>query len=188
MLELRSRCFSSVYSFSKKKFTINGNISFTDCASQIRLLGCSKLTVNWKYHNEFSTFRRSIIVTFFWRCHVSLVKFSYWSKFHVNIITGSVVVTIFFYKGLPKNPEIRNTPDWVFPDLWKLGRVRNTKFDTNVSNKMLLSTAKCQGYMFYRFWVTKRKPTGGKIAPAPQIRVKSTSSEMVGLNFPSVNE
>ena len=28
---------------------------------------------------------------------VSLVNFSYWSKFHVNIITGSGLVTIFFF-------------------------------------------------------------------------------------------
>ena len=34
---------------------------------------------------------------------VSLVKFSYWSKFHVNIIIGSAVMTIFFYKGLTRN-------------------------------------------------------------------------------------
>ena len=43
---------------------------------------------------------------FFWHCFVSLVKFSYWSKFHVNIITGSGIMTIFFYKGLIRNPEI----------------------------------------------------------------------------------
>ena len=41
---------------------------------------------------------------------VSLAKFSYWSKFHVNIITGSGVMTIFFYKGLSRNAEIGNTP------------------------------------------------------------------------------
>ena len=43
---------------------------------------------------------------FFWRCFISLVTFSYWSKFHVNIITGSRVS---FYKGLTRNPKIRNT-------------------------------------------------------------------------------
>ena len=35
---------------------------------------------------------------------------------------------------------------------------------------MLLNAAKCQGYSFYRFWVMKRKPTGGgggKIPPPP---------------------
>ena len=45
---------------------------------------------------------------------VSLVMFSYWSKFHVNIITGFEVMTIFFYKGLTRNLEIRNvvSGDW----------------------------------------------------------------------------
>ena len=37
---------------------------------------------------------------FFWCCLVSLVKFSSWSKFYVNIITDSGVITISFSKGL----------------------------------------------------------------------------------------
>ena len=41
---------------------------------------------------------------------VSLVKLSYWSKVHVNIITGSAVMTISFFKGLTKISEIGNTP------------------------------------------------------------------------------
>ena len=92
-------------------------------------------------------------------CFVSPVKFNYWSRFHVNIITGSVVI-IFFNKGLTKNPEIGNTPVWVLPIIWRLGQVRDTKFGMNVSNKMLLNAAKYQGYSFYRFWVFKGKPTG----------------------------
>ena len=36
----------------------------------------------------------------------------------------------------------------------------DTKFGTNVSNRMLLNAAKFQGYSFYRFWVIKGKPTG----------------------------
>ena len=96
-------------------------------------------------------------------CFVSLLKFSYWSKFHVNIIAGSGVMTIFFYKGLSRNPEIGNTPIRVLSNIWRLGLVRNTKFDTNVSNQMLLNAAKCQGYSFYRFWVIKGKPTGDVI-------------------------
>ena len=89
-----------------------------------------------------------------------LFKFSYWFKFHVNIITGSGVRTIFFYKGLTRNPEIGNTPVWVLPNIWRLGRIKNTKFDTNVSNEMLLNAAKYQGYSFYRFWVIRGKPIG----------------------------
>ena len=55
-------------------------------------------------------------MTFF----LSLVKLSYWFKFYVNIITGSGVMTIFFYKGLTKNPEIGNTFAWVLPNIWRV--------------------------------------------------------------------
>ena len=48
-------------------------------------------------------------------------------------------MTIFFYKGLTRNPEIRNTSLWDLPNIWRLERVRDTKFGTNVSNKMLLN-------------------------------------------------
>ena len=99
---------------------------------------------------------------FFWLCFVSLIKFSFWSKFHVHIITFSGFMTISFYKGLTRNPEIGNTPVWVFSSIWRLVQVMNAKFRTNVSNKMLLNAAKCQIYSFYPFWVIKRKPTGGR--------------------------
>ena len=33
-------------------------------------------------------------------------KFSYWSKFHVNIITGSGVMTAFIYKKLTRNRKL----------------------------------------------------------------------------------
>ena len=99
---------------------------------------------------------------FFCRCFVSLVKFSYWSKFHVNIITGSVVTTIFFYKGLTRNPKIGNTLVWVLPNIWRLGRYQiwDAKFGRDVSNEIILNAAKCRDYSFYRFWVIKGKPTG----------------------------
>ena len=63
---------------------------------------CSKLAKNPKNDNDVTIFRHDVNVKFFWRCFVSLVKFSYWSKFHVNIITGSGIMTIFFYKGLTR--------------------------------------------------------------------------------------
>ena len=101
----------------------------------------------------------------------SLVKFSYWSKFHFKIITGSRIMTIFFYKGLTRNSEIRNNPVWVWLNIWRLGPVRDTKFCKNISNEMLLNAAKCQGYSFYGFWVIKGKPkgVGGKIKTPPQM-------------------
>ena len=45
----------------------------------------------------------------FLSCHVSLVKFRYWFKFHVIIMTGSGVMTTFVYKGFSRKPEIGNT-------------------------------------------------------------------------------
>ena len=48
------------------------------------------------------------IVNFF---DVFLVKFSYWSKFHVkSLLVLSGVMAIFVYKGLTRNPEIGNAP------------------------------------------------------------------------------
>ena len=116
---------------------------------------------------------------FFWRCFVFHVKYSYWCKFHVNILTGSGVMTIFFYKGLTRNPEIGYIPVWILPNNWRLCQVRDAKFGTNVSNKMLLIAAKCQGYSSYHFWQIK----GRNITPAhpsppqphsTQIRVKDS--------------
>ena len=86
-----------------------------------------------------------------------------------NLVTGSSFMSIsslvlelwqFFYEGLARNPKIGNTPVWGLPNIWRLGRVTDNKFDTNVSNRMLLNAAKFQGYSFYRFWVIQGKPTG----------------------------
>ena len=57
---------------------------------------------------------------------LSLVKFSYWSKFYLNIVTSSGVMTIYFYKGLTRNPEIRNTPVWVLPNTGDWGELGET--------------------------------------------------------------
>ena len=130
---------------------------------------CSRLAINRKKDNDVTICRHDAIVKFFWHCFVSLVKFSYWSKFHFNIITGSGVMTIWFYKVLTRNLEIGNTPVWVLPNIRRLGWVRNTKCGRDGSNKMLPNAAKCQGYSFYRFWVIKGKPKGGgvKLPPHP---------------------
>ena len=103
---------------------------------------CSKLAINWKNDNDVTTFRK--FIKFFSPYSISLVKFSYWPKFHVNIMAG--VTKFFDYKGLTRNLEIVNTPVWVLPSILRLGQVRDTEFGTNVSNKMLLNAPKCQGY------------------------------------------
>ena len=79
---------------------------------------------------------------FFWRCRVSLVKFSYWSKFHVNIMTGSRVMIIFVYKGLTKNPEIGNTPVWVLLNIWRLG-------EFGIVNLARMSRIKCYWILWH---------------------------------------
>ena len=90
---------------------------------------------------------------------MSLVNVSYCSKFHVNIITGSRVMTIFLYKELTRNSKIGNTHAWVLPKIWGLGQAKNCKFCTNVFNEMWLNPAKCQDYSYNCFWVIKGKPT-----------------------------
>ena len=47
--------------------------------------------------------------------------FSYWSKFPVNNITGSGVMTIYFYIRLTRNPEIVNTAVQLYGDWGKVG-------------------------------------------------------------------
>ena len=124
----------------------------------------------WQWSHNFPTYHHLRI---FWRYFVSLVNFSYLYKFHVNIISGSGIMTILFYKGLTRNPEIGNTSLWILPNSWRLGQVRDKKFSMNVSNKILLNAAKCQGYSFYCFWVIKGIPTGGGVKLPTDIRVKN---------------
>ena len=138
--------------------------------SGIQPTDCSKLAKNPKNDNDVTIFWHDVIIKFFWGCFVSLVKFSYWSKFHDNIITGSEIITIFFIGDWPEIWKSEITSSEFCPISERLGQVMDTKFGTNVSNKILLNTAKFQGYSSYRFWVIKGKPTGGvggKITPAP---------------------
>ena len=107
-----------------------------------------KMTMTWQFVNMTSSSIFCDIV------FVSLVLFSYCFKFDVNIITGSGVMTVFFCKGLTSNWESQNTPLWVLPNIRRLGRVRNTKFGMNISDKMLLNTSKWQGYsQGYSFYI-----------------------------------
>ena len=136
---------------------------------------CSNLAKNLKNDNDVTIFRHDVFVKYFWRCFVSIVKFSYWFKFHVNIITGSGIITIFFYKGLTEIRKSEIPPSEFCPISGD--QVRDTKYGTNVSNKILLNAAKFQGYSSYRFWVIKGKPTsGGEITPLPL-------PPKLGLNF-----
>ena len=160
--------------FVRIKAVINKKLKITDHAFEIRLADCSKLAINQENNNEVIICRHDVIANFFNVFVLFLSKFSYWSKFHVNIITGSEVMTIFVYKGLSRNPEIRNTPVWVSSNIWTLGQVRDTKFGKNVSMK---SYWMLQNVRYAAFTVSellkenqRRVGEGGKNNPT-QIRV-----------------
>ena len=153
----------------EKKVTVNENISqesgFRIAPNWPKLLQMGKMTMTSKFFKIF------------WNYFVSLVTFSYWSKFHVNIVTGYGIMTSFLDKIFIGNTEIENTPVWVLPSILRLGQVRDTKPDMNVSTKMFLNASKCLGYSFFlflscfRFWVIKGIPIGegegGKSSPPP---------------------
>ena len=75
--------------------------------SGIRLPDSFKLVINRKNDNYVTTCWHDVIAKFFWHCYVSLVKFSYWFKFHVNIFTSSRVLWQFSF--IRDWPEIRKS-------------------------------------------------------------------------------
>ena len=92
---------------------------------------------------------------------------------------SSLVLELWQFSFIRDWPEIGNSPVWVLPNIWRLGRVRNTKFGTKISNKILLNAAKCQGCSFTVSELFKENQQGmGKITPchstppSTQIRVK----------------
>ena len=104
------RNFFSVYKLPNQSLTVNENVSSTDHASEIRLPDCSNLAINRKNDIDVIVIYIYLFIYLFIEvCRVSLVKFSYWSKFHVHIITGSGVMTIFICKGFTRNLESGNT-------------------------------------------------------------------------------
>ena len=130
------------------------------------------MVVNWKNGNDVTIFRHDVIVKYVWRCLDSLVNFSYLPKFHVNIIIGSGVMSISFYKGLTRNPEIGNNPVRVLPNIWKLGQVKK---------KILAQTSRIRFYWILQnarvapFTISEllRENNKGVKLPSPtQIRVK----------------
>ena len=124
--------------FVREKVTITENITFAD----------SKLAKNPKNDNDVTVFWHDVVVNFF---DVILFLLSILVTDHVNIHIGSGVMTIFFYKGLTRNLKIRDIPVWVLPNIWRLEHVMDTKFGTNVSNRMLLNAAKYHCSSLYRF-------------------------------------
>ena len=142
--------------FERKKVTFIENISFTDNAFGNRLLDCSKLAVNGKNNNDVAIYQHDVMVKFFWRYFVCLVNFSYWSKFHVNIITGSGVRVIFLWPEIRKLEITLSEFCPISGDWGKLG-IRNLTWMLVMKGCWMLQIAK--SYSFDCFWVIKVKPT-----------------------------
>ena len=100
--ELCWRFFSSAFSFCKAKDYCYWKHNFCRLCIRnpaSRVLQIDQKQKKWQWRRNFPTWRHRQL---FWRYFVSLVKFSYRSKFHFNIIIGSGITTIFFYKGLTR--------------------------------------------------------------------------------------
>ena len=113
--------FQYYFQFFKK----NEYVHFTDYVSGIRLPDGFKLAINWKNYNDVTIWWHDVIIKFSWVYFVSLVKFSYWFKFYVNIITGSGV-QFSFIRDWPEIRKLKIPPSKFCPipgDQGKLGIV-----------------------------------------------------------------
>ena len=86
--------------------------NFCDRNPASGLLQTGQKSKKWQWRHSFPTWRQRQI---FWRCFISLVNFSYWSKFHVNIITGSGIMTIFFIRDWPEIRKLEIPPSEFCP-------------------------------------------------------------------------
>ena len=86
-------------------------------------------------------------------------------------------MTIFFYQGLTRNPEIGNTPVWVLPNIWRLGRVMDTKFGTNsvIGCYWMLQNSRVTASTVFELLMKNQLGGGGKIIPPIRIKLISQS-------------
>ena len=128
--------------------------------SEIRLPDCSKLAINWNIDNDIIFFwiwhhRQIILMGFYFSCQVYLlIQVS--SQYHDWFWTYDN----FLLWGIDQKSKNWNCPVWVLPNIWTLGQVRDTRFGTIISNKMLLNATQCQSCNFYCFCVINGKTIG----------------------------
>ena len=130
-----------------------------------------KMTMTWQFADMTSSSNVFDGFLFFLSSLVTGPRFMSISSLvlevHVNNITGSGVMTIFFYKDWPEIRKSEIAPSEfcsIFGDWGELGIPNLAQM---FFNEMLLNSAKCQSYSFYHFWVNKVKPTGGLKLPLP---------------------
>ena len=115
-----------------------------------------------KNDNDIIICWHEVIVRYYVLSYFFLIKFGYWSMFHVNIITSSVAETIFVYKGFDQKTRNWKYPYRSFRQCLETGESSVTKFGMNVWNWKLPNTTKCQVYSFNCFWIIRTKPVGGQ--------------------------
>ena len=89
----------------------------------MRLPDCSKLAINRKNGNDIKICWHDVIVKFFLTLFVCLLKFSYWYKFHLDIITSSGVMTIYFVRDWPEIQKLKIPPSEFCPISGDWGRL-----------------------------------------------------------------
>ena len=107
----------------KQNFSVNENVSIIDLVSGIKIPDCSKLAKNGKNGDEVIICRNEVTVKFFWSCRNSFAEFRHWLKFHVNIMTGSWVKTVFVYKEFDQKSRNQEYPRLSFVQYQETGPI-----------------------------------------------------------------
>ena len=76
-------------------------------------------------------------------------------------------MTVFVYNAIIGNPNLGQSPVYVFFNISRPEQVGDTTFGMNVYKEKLLNAGKSQGYNFSRLWVIEGKLTGAKLPPPP---------------------
>ena len=147
--------------------------------SWIQLLDCSKLAINWKIKNDATICWHDFIVNSFWCCFVLLVNFSYWSKFYVNIVVGSGVMSIFFYEGLTRNLEIGNIPAWVCPISGDWGKIGIPNLTGTFLIKCYCTLQNARLTAFTVFELLRENQKGVKLTPPHTHTPRTGLSEVI---------
>ena len=148
--------FSSVCSFRKIKRYYKSNCKFYRLCIRNPASGLLQISCKLEKMRMTSHFADLTSSSNFYDV-VLFLLISYWSKFYVNIITGSGVKTILFWpwiwkSEIPLSEFCPISEDWDELGIPNLARM--------FLMKCYWILAKCQGCRFYRFWVITGKPTG----------------------------
>ena len=103
--------------------------------------------------------------SFFCRFCVSLVTFSYWTRFHVNIITSFGVMTIYVFKRLTRIRKSKTPPSKFCPISGDLGKLEipNLTRLILIKSYWMLQNARVTAFTVFEFLREKLLMGGGQI-------------------------